>query len=255
MGKLTASLEALVEMSRQLGHPERGYVILGEGNTAAREDDGSFWVKASGYSLREIGPDGFVRVAFEPLFEALGRPPDDELAAETLQAAKMETDAPRPSVETFLHAIAIREAGARFVGHTHPVSVNRVLCSRMAEEAVSGRLFPDEVVSCGPASLYLPYCDPGVTLAQEFRASLGRFLKQHGQPPRVVLIQNHGLIALGDSPAEVLATTAMACKAFDILWGTYALGGPRFLPHAEVDRIAGRQDEHYRRRLINQRQA
>jgi rhamnose utilization protein RhaD (predicted bifunctional aldolase and dehydrogenase) len=240
-------------MSRELGRPENGYVVLGEGNTAAREDDRSFWVKASGYSLCGIGEAGFVRVAFEPLFDVLDlASSDDALASQALQAARTDPNSPRPSVETFLHAIAIKEAGAKFVGHTHPVTVNRVLCSQVAEEAVSGRLFPDEIVGCGPRSLYLPYSDPGLVLAKDFRAALARFLDDEGQRPRVVLIQNHGLIVLADSPAEVLATTAITCKAFDILWGTYALGGPHFLPCHEVDRIAGRQDEHYRRRLINQ---
>ena len=33
-----------------------------------------------------------------------------------------------------------REAGARYVGHTHPVAVNALTCSRGAEEALAGRL-------------------------------------------------------------------------------------------------------------------
>jgi len=252
MPKDSSNLKALVTLSRRLGRPRNGYVILGEGNTAAIEDEHSFWVKASGFSLNRIGPSGFVQVRFAPLLRALEGQPDDANAAAGLQAAKVIADSPRPSVETYLHAIALREGGAQFVGHTHPTVVNRVLCSRVGEEAVSGRLFPDEIVSCGAAYLYLPYCDPGLALAQEFRRALQRFMADQGEAPRVVLIQNHGLIVLGRSPAEVLATTAMTCKAFDVLWGTYALGGPHYLSPAQVARIGGRPDEHYRRGLINQ---
>ncbi len=251
MGDLTPTQRALVRLSRKLGRPKQGYVILGEGNTAAREDEETFWVKASGFSLKRIGAEGFVQVRFQPLFDALGLPATDEAASQGLQAAKVDPEAPRPSVETYLHAIALRDGEARFVGHTHPVAVNRVLCSQLAEEAVSGRLFPDEIVSCGPSSLYMPYCDPGLTLASEFRAALLRFQAEQGTSPRVVLIQNHGLIVLGSTPDEVLATTAMTCKAFEVLWGTYALGGPHFFSYEQVCRIGGRPDEHYRRALIN----
>jgi hypothetical protein len=44
----------------------------------------------------------------------------------------------------------------------------------------------------------------------------------------------------------------MADKWARTLQGTYALGGPRFLPRSEVERIDSRLDEHYRReRLVN----
>lgn len=245
-------LDNLVAMSRTLGRPDLGYVILGEGNTAGAADEDHFWVKASGFTLDGIDESGFVRVAHAPLFEALEDDLDDSAVAAVLLQATTEAEAPRPSVETFLHAIALREAGAEYVGHTHPVAVNRVLCSNLAEAAVSGRLFPDEVVSCGACSLYLPYCDPGLTLAREFRRALACHLDAQGAPPKVVLIQNHGLIVLGKNPRDVLATTAMTVKAFEVLWGTYAMGGPHFLSPAQVARIEGRPDEHYRRSRIQQ---
>jgi len=242
----------LVAMSRALGQPERGYAILGEGNTAARADADSFWVKASGFALDGIAEAGFVRVLIAPLMSAIEAELDDSGVASALRECKSEPESPRPSVETFLHAIAISEGGAEFVGHTHPVAVNRVLCSNMAEEAVRGRLFPDEVVNCGPRSLYLPYADPGLTLARAFRDGMHRFLGADREAPRVILIQNHGLIVLGSSPTEVLATTAMTVKAFEVLYGTYALGGPHFLESRQVERIQGRPDEAYRRWLISE---
>ena len=246
-----SALDELIALSRALGEPGAGYVILGEGNTAAAADDDSFYVKASGFSLDGIDGRGFVRVRYAPLLDALSADLDDSAVTEVLNAAKVEPGAPRPSVETFLHAIALREGGAAFVGHTHPVAVNRVLCSNLGEEAVSGRLFPDEIVSCGTCSLYLPYCDPGLTLSREFRRALRGFQELQGMAPKVALIQNHGLIVFGATARDVLATTAMTVKAFEVLWGTYALGGPHFLGQAQVARISGRPDEHYRRGLIN----
>lgn len=40
-------LDELVELSLELGEPERDLAILAEGNTSARIDDQSFWVKAA----------------------------------------------------------------------------------------------------------------------------------------------------------------------------------------------------------------
>ena len=60
-------LQAVVDMSRRLGEPERDLVILGEGNTSGLCDDGTFWVKASGTELRTRDAPGLVRVALEPV--------------------------------------------------------------------------------------------------------------------------------------------------------------------------------------------
>jgi len=47
------------------------------------------------------------------------------------------------------HALALQLDGVNFVGHTHPTAINALTCSVGFEQAVSGRLFPDEIVICG----------------------------------------------------------------------------------------------------------
>jgi ribulose-5-phosphate 4-epimerase/fuculose-1-phosphate aldolase len=68
--------------------------------------------------------------------------------------------------------------------------------------------------------------------------------------PRLILLANHGMIAVGPTPASVIATTLMAAKAAEIFLGAAMLNGPRFLPRNQVARIAGRPDEHYRRKAL-----
>lgn len=244
-------LAQLVTMSNNLGDPALDYVILGEGNTSARADADTFWVKASGTELRTIEASGFVRVRFDRVLALLdaGDLSDDEVKA-GLEAAKVDPAvAARPSVETVLHALALQLEGVHFVGHTHPTAVNTVLCSQQAEEAVSGRLFPDHIVYCGPASVYVPYTDPGVPLARAIRDSIAQYVDEYREVPKVILMQNHGLIVLGRTGQEVEDVTAMAVKAARVLLGTYTLGGPHFLTAQAVDRIHTRPDEAYRRRL------
>jgi len=245
-------LQQLVEMSRELGRPERDFVILGEGNTSALCDDGTFWVKASGTQLGTIDATGFVRVGLEAVCAvADGGEMDDAQVKAALTAAKVDPSlTKRPSVETVLHALALAEAGARFVGHTHPVAVNALTCSVGLEDAIAGRLFPDEIVVCGPAPAYVPYTDPGLHLARAVRDAFRRYAATWGAAPKVVLMQNHGMIALGSSPQEVDNITAMYVKTCRVLAGTYAFGGPRFLTEENVDRIHTRPDELYRRRQL-----
>lgn len=252
MSNAKSVLQVLIDMSHELGRLERDLVILGEGNTSAVCDDGTFWVKGSGTQLRTVGAEGFVRLYLEPVcvLADRGSMPDDAFKA-ALDAAKVDpTQKRRPSTETVLHALALTEAGAKFVGHTHPVAVNALMCSVAAEEAISGRLFPDEIVVCGPAPAYVPYTDPGLPLACAVRAAMHRYMDEWNMPPKVILIQNHGLIALGASPIEVDSITAMYVKACRILAGAYAFGGPRFMTPENVQRIFSRPDEAYRRKEL-----
>lgn len=249
----TSVLDQLVALSNALGRPELDYVILGEGNTSARVDDTTFWVKASGTELRTITAVGFVQVVFDRALALVERPnlTDAEVKA-GLTAAKVNPSSPgHPSVETLLHALCLQLPGVNFIGHTHATAVNMLTCSVGFEQAYAGRLFPDEIVLCGPAAVLVPYTDPGVPLAVEVWNRVQRYLDQYGEQPKVILIQNHGLIVLGKSPQQVLDVTAMAVKTARILLGTFAAGGPRFMSARDVARIHTRPDELYRRQQLN----
>lgn len=243
-------LDRLIAMSKNLGDPILDYAILGEGNTSARADASTFWVKASGAELRTIDSGGFVRVRFDQVLALLdaGDLGDAEVKV-GLEAARTDPAAQaRPSVETVLHALALQLEGVNFVGHTHPTAVNAVLCSQKAKEAISGRLFPDEIVVCGPAPVYIPYTDPGIPLARAVRDAINGHIAAYKETPKVILMQNHGLIALGRTAQEVENITAMYVKTARIIIGAYSLGGPHFLDARSVERIHTRPDELYRRR-------
>lgn len=245
-------LRQLVALSNWLGDPAMDCAILGEGNTSARADENSFYVKASGQELRTIREEGFVQVAFDRILEMLKRGDlTDKAVKECLSAAKVDPSAPgHPSVETVLHALFLRLEGINFVGHTHPSAINALTCSKVFQEAFSGRIFPDEIVVCGPASVVVPYTDPGVPLARKVHELLNEFLDRYGEVPKVVVMQNHGFIALGHTAEQVENITLMATKAARILLGAYSTGGPRFMPQNEIDRIHTRPDEAYRRQRL-----
>ncbi len=245
-------LEKLVAMSRALGETQRDLAILGEGNTSAICDDGTFWVKASGTQLGTIDAAGFVRVNLEPVCKLAdeGNLSDEELKAALKSACVDPNESRRPSVETVLHALALAETDATFVGHTHPTAVNALSCSQDVESLVKGQMFPDSIVVCGPEPAYVPYTDPGLPLARAVRKVFAEYIEKWNQTPKVLVMQNHGMIALGKSPTEVENISAMYVKTCRILAGTFAFGGPRFLSEADVERIHTRPDELYRRQQL-----
>jgi rhamnose utilization protein RhaD (predicted bifunctional aldolase and dehydrogenase) len=244
-------LEQLMEVSHRLGRPEMDCVILGEGNTSARADEHSFWIKASGASLPNITAAGFVRVSFKKVLALLeGSDVSDQEVKSALSAAKQDPVSGHPSVETLLHAQFLQLDGVNFVAHTHATAVNMLACSQAFPDAFQGRLFPDEIVLCGVAPLLVPYTDPGVPLARSVKKLLAEYLEQHGERPKIAILQNHGLIAFGGSAQQVVDVTAMAIKSARTLLGTYAAGGPRFLSPQDVARIHTRPDELYRRQQL-----
>jgi rhamnose utilization protein RhaD (predicted bifunctional aldolase and dehydrogenase) len=248
------TLQQLVEFSRRLGDPARDYAILGEGNTSAVVDEATFFVKASGATLNGIGPDGFVRVSRAPVVAMLDEERlSDDAIRDGMMAACAAGTTRRPSVETLFHAYFLSLPGVRFVGHTHPTPVNSILCARDGEALFRGRIFPDEIVCCGIAPAWIPYTDPGQPLARTIRRQTDEYIEEHGLPPRILLMENHGLIALGDTPQAIESATAMFVKTCRILLGTAALGGPRFLSDENVRRIYTRPDEKYRERGITGR--
>lgn len=245
----------LIHLSQELGREDRQLAILGEGNVSADIGDGTFWVKASGSQLGNIDESGFSRVRFEAISQTLKADHlDDEQVYLGLQRSLADGAYAQPSVETFLHALCLTEGAARWVGHTHSVAVNQILCSQHGAEPFLKHLFPEEVVVCGKVPAVVAYVDPGFPLALALRDELHRYQDEHGRPPKLLLLINHGPVALGQTAQEVLNIMLMADKWARILQGTYALDGPQFLSQIETERIDNRLDEHYRRRRLRDRQ-
>lgn len=243
------SLESLVELSRALGAPSRQYVIIGEGNTSLQRDQESFWVKASGQMLETVDEAGFVEVRYGPILEILDRQLGGAAMDEAVNAAKVDQSSPlRPSIEVTFHAMLLHEFGAQCIAHTHPIPVNQILCSSRASEFAAHRIFPDEVVLCGPRSAFVPYLDPGIPLAVGIRTAAAQHADHYGEPPKVILLQNHGLIALGRTPADALRITEMAVKAAAIYVGACVVGSPVYLSEDDITHLYRRPDEIYRRK-------
>jgi rhamnose utilization protein RhaD (predicted bifunctional aldolase and dehydrogenase) len=247
----TPTIQDLLTLSHEIGREDRGLAILGEGNTSVRLSDKTFSVKASGTCLGNLKEEDTVECRFSALLPLLEKKSlTDKEIDDALLAARVDPKAKKPSVEAVFHAWLLTLPGINFIGHAHATTVNQVLCSPRARDFATRRMFPDEIVCCGNASVLVPYIDPGLKLAQGIREETKAFIRKLSSQPRVILIQNHGTITLGATWQAVLAAMLMAEKAAKIFVGAAVLGGPVFLSAQNVERIAGRPDEAYRQRAL-----
>lgn len=256
MSQAPQGCEQLSALCRSLGDPGLGLVILSEGNASGYHDPESFWVKASGTKLADATKENLVRVRFDPLLRALdaaasGDEFSDSKVEEVLAQSVIDPPQARPSVEAFFHAALLHDTCYKFVAHTHPVPILSLVCTTHARSICTKRLFPDEVVVCGRATCWVPYADPGLSLALQIRSSGRDFMARTGNWAKTYWLENHGLITLGSTVEEALNATKMAVKAASIWLGALSTGHEiRVLSESDVERIATRADEHYRQKLL-----
>ncbi|CAI8314982.1 MAG: Methylthioribulose-1-phosphate dehydratase [Opitutia bacterium UBA7350] len=248
-------LESLVKLSREFGREDRGWAILGEGNTSVMGESGSFYVKASGSCLGLAGPSDFTEVDLNQALQCVDKPSlTDAEVQDALEAIKVDPEAKRPSVETFVHAVCLSLGDCKWVGHGHPESVLSILCSQSGAEPYLEHIFPDAIVVCGRNFAVVPYIDPGFKLAHGVREALVDFKEKYGKAPKIIFLENHGPFILGQSDVDVINTMQMLDKWSKVILANQLFGGCNYLAANESDRIENRLDEAYRRkRLLEQK--
>ena len=218
-------MDNLLELAHMLGP----YAICGEGNVSMKDDD-CFWVKASGTSLDTLSKADLVACKMSGVpFDSLGL---------------------KPSIETGFHAWFQREFDAiKFVAHTHPSKTMEVVCSEQIWSFAEHRLFPDQIVRNGAKSCVVPYSMPGKPLLEEIKKSVLAFIEEEGYFPKLILLQNHGIIVASTSHKECIASTMMCEKSAEIFIGAKVLGQTRFLSEDEVNEIDKCPSEERRRMM------
>lgn len=202
------NLNDLIALSRRFG-ADPGFVLAGGGNTS-RKDGRTLHVKASGSALETIGPEGFVAMdrralarVWEKPYPASAREREAAVLADLLAARRPGEEGKRPSVETLLHDLFSR----KLVVHTHPALVNGLACSIRAKDETR-RLF-------GNKALFVPYVDPGLTLARVVRSLIQERRNATGREPQILILQNHGLFVAADTEPEILRLTRLVISTLD----------------------------------------
>lgn len=235
----------LLNLGREIGREDRNLVVLGEGSISAKLDEHRILVKAAGAHLSRLEPAQLVEVRIanlQILFEQSFL--DTREFEKELMESRLDPDSPAPSSELLFHHWLLSLEGIRFVAHAHPVAVNQILCSPLAETFAQQRMMPDEIMACGATSVFVPYSDPGVPLAREIRAKVTLHQRRSfGRIPKVILLQNHGVITVGETAESALRAMMMVEKSARIFVGAALLGGPVFMQQHQILRIERPPDE------------
>ena len=238
----------VLELCHNLGDPDIS--ILAEGSVScASSDPNIFWVKASSRALSTMSDADFVPTRLKPIVQAVSSSkPADKVSKSSLHRAQVSRAAPKPSIEVFMHAALLTLPGVRCVAHTHPTAITAIACSNQFENILQGRVFPEEIIVCGPESAFVRYAEPGVMLGRAVLASARDFINRHDAVPQAIYLKNHGFIALGSTAREALRITLTSIKAAKVRSAAFTLGGLTLLSQADIAFVHRREDINQRRK-------
>lgn len=193
-----SGLDALVYATRTIGE-ETELVLWGGGNSSAKvlakdhlgRDVRVLWVKGSGSDMKTISPSQFTPLRLDELLPLVER---DEMTDEEMVAYQsrcvLEPNAPKPSIETLLHAFL----PAPYVYHTHADSI----CT-LIDTSDSAKLIHEVY---GHDVGLVPYVRPGFRLAK-----LVRQASQRHPRLRAIILNKHGLVTWGQTPKAAYLET------------------------------------------------
>ena len=136
-----------------------------------------------------------------------------------------------------------------FVAHTHPTHTNKILCSERIFSFAKRRLFPDQIVRNGARSCVVPYATPGKPLRKAIEESIIEFMGGEGYFPKLILLQNHGIIVAATSAKDCVSSTLMCEKSAEIYSGARAMGSINYLTKEQIAEVDKSPDEKYRREI------
>ena len=197
-------LTDFVEISKYAG--ERFDISqAGGGNSSVKLANGEMVIKASGFSLSEMGYNsGYSRVITDDIakilenkvvIEGAVKREREEVVSKLLYKGTLE-GSPKPSIETILHSLL-----AKYTLHTHPVAVNIITAQINWRETLSSIFKNKEMV-------FVSYKTPGIELAIELKRQMEVFQNT----PKIIFLQNHGLIISSDDKDYVIDQTEHVLK-------------------------------------------
>ena len=191
---MNKALADLIKISHATGK-DSTLVQGGGGNTSVKTNDGKYmYIKASGTALKDMNVQtGWRRLQLDSvlsIFEDKSIAQLDTYARETkvvnrllLACDDKITGEARPSVEAHLHAFL-----DTCVIHLHPVAVLAYACAKNGRAELE-KLFKNEKFP----PLWVPYIDPGFTLAKRMAKLVDGYQNRLGKKPVVLFLQKQCL--------------------------------------------------------------
>lgn len=229
-------IHEILSTGQALGKHPGALVLEGEGSVAARMTDTRMVVSRVGADLAGLVPTDFVHFDLQRFNEVNAQEtilPED-LAATRLHAAPGAE--PQEDAPLFGWLLAL-EPAVRVAAHIHPVVVDQITASPRARQFADRRTVHNEVLLLGAASLLVNYSEPGLPLTREIQKKMVLWRDRYKSVPRVILVQNHGVILLGETGPGLLRCVDGLLKYAELFTNASLLGGPVFLTPQAITQI------------------
>jgi L-fuculose-phosphate aldolase len=210
--------EDLIELSNSVSN----FVVGMEGNVSKKIKDGIL-IKSSGAKLKNIKISDFVKYDFIE--------------------NQMDNYDKKGSMEISFHTYLLSTYNYKYVCHTHPTNVLKILISNQINEFANNRYFPDQVIFNGKKSCVVPYSKPGIELTTTIKKYLELFISNEGYFPKVILLENHGIIVCGNTIDECIIATEICDKSAEIFNNTM---NKISLNNGHIDDLLNDKHEQYR---------
>ena len=202
-----SEIKEFVEISKYAG--ERfDLVQAAGGNSSVKLDNGEMLIKASGFLLSDVKENaGYSRVFTAPvaaivkngqIIDSRNKRERESLTAQLLKEATIDKQN-RPSIETLLHSLLLK-----YTLHTHSIVVNMIVVRDNCKEILD-TIFKDDAIAL------VPYETPGIELA----IALDKELNKFETTPKIIILQNHGLIVTSDEKDDIERLTEYVLKKIE----------------------------------------
>jgi L-fuculose-phosphate aldolase len=205
------------------------YCVGMEGNVSAKVD-GGLLIKSSGSKLYKLSKDDLVHFNFK--------------------GEQLNNFDRKGSMELGFHIFLMGFDGVNFISHTHPSNTLKILSTDLSKTFSNNRIFPDQVIFNGKKSCLVPYAKPGSDLTEVIKICVNSFIKEEGYFPKLILLQNHGIISCGKSIDECIIVSDICEKSAEIFIGSKLLGNQKFLTKYEISELVDDDNEKYRQELL-----
>ncbi len=199
------ALADLIRISNLVGK-DPTLVQGGGGNTSVKTADGKYmYIKASGTALKDMSEaQGWRRMHLDSVLAIIKDQSITKLQAQTREVEVVNrlllacddnvTSGARPSVEAHLHGLL-----DQCVIHLHPSVVSAFLNAKEGRARLE-KLFRDEKAQ----PLWVPYVDPGFTLARTIARLVTGYRRQFQRMPRILFLDKHGLFVTAPTAGAAL---------------------------------------------------
>ncbi|MDG2059500.1 MAG: class II aldolase/adducin family protein [Flavobacteriales bacterium] len=194
-----SEIKNFVEISRYAGE-RYDLVQAAGGNSSIKLNNGEMLIKASGFLLSDVNKNvGYSRVFTKQVADIVingdiirtnNKRQRESLTAQLLKKATIDK-VNRPSIETLLHSLLLK-----YTLHTHSIVVNMIVVRENWKETLN-KIFKDIEIAL------VAYKTPGIELALELDKELQRF----EDIPKIIFLQNHGLIVTSNEKQDITKLT------------------------------------------------